>query len=64
MDAKIDPNSAIIKETGDSPYANIVVVRNGDKDRDDIQKLIKALTSDDDKEFIKEKYNGAVIPAF
>lgn len=64
LDAKIDPNSAIIKETGDSPYANIVVVRNGDKDRDDIQKLIKALTSDDVKEFIKEKYNGAVIPAF
>ena len=64
LDAKIDPKSAIIKEKGDSPYANIVVVRSGDKDREDIQKLIKALTSDDVKKFIEEKYNGAVVPAF
>jgi len=64
LDAKIDPKSAIIKETGDSPYANIVVVRKGDEDREDIKKLIKVLTSDDVKKFIEDKYDGAVVPAF
>ncbi|MDR3595717.1 MetQ/NlpA family ABC transporter substrate-binding protein [Clostridium sp.] len=64
LDAKIDPNTALIRESGDSPYANIVVVRKGDKDRPEIQALIKALTSDDVKSFIKEKYGVAVVPAF
>lgn len=64
LDAKIDPNTALIRESGDSPYANIVVVRKGDKDRPEIQALIKALTSDDVKSFIKEQYGVAVVPAF
>ncbi len=64
LDAKIDPNTALIREDGDSPYANIVVVRKGDKDRPEIQALVKALTSDDVKKFIKEQYGVAVVPAF
>lgn len=64
LDAKIDPETAIIRESGDSPYANIVVVRKGDKDREEIKALMAALTSDDVKSFLKEKYGSAVIPAF
>ncbi|AGF55199.1 MetQ/NlpA family ABC transporter substrate-binding protein [Clostridium saccharoperbutylacetonicum] len=64
LDAKIDPNTALIRESGDSPYANIVVVRKGDKDRPEIQALVKALTSDDVKNFIKQQYGVAVVPAF
>ena len=64
LDAKIDPKTALIRESGDSPYANIVVVRKGDKDRTEIKALVKALTSDDVKSFIKEKYGVAVVPAF
>ncbi|MFT8349877.1 MetQ/NlpA family ABC transporter substrate-binding protein [Clostridium saccharoperbutylacetonicum] len=64
LDAKIDPNTALIRESGDSPYANIVVVRKGDKDRTEIQALVKALTSDDVKSFIKQQYGVAVVPAF
>ena len=64
LDAKIDPNTAVIRESGDSPYANIVVVRKGDKDRAAIKSLIKALTSDDVKSFLKEKFGVAVVPAF
>lgn len=64
LDAKIDPNTALIREDGNSPYANIVVVRKGDKDRPEIQALVKALTSDDVKNFIKEQYGVAVVPAF
>lgn len=64
LDAKIDPNTALIRESGDSPYANVIVVRKGDKDKEDIKALIKALNSDDVKNFIKEKYGVAVVPAF
>lgn len=64
LDAKIDPETALIRESGDSPYANIVVVRKGDKDREEIKALMAALTSDDVKSFLKEKYGSAVIPAF
>jgi len=64
LDAKIDPSTALVRESGDSPYANIVVVRKGDKDRAEIKSIIKALTSDDVKSFIQEKYGVAVVPAF
>lgn len=64
LDAKIDPSIALVRESGDSPYANIVVVRKGDKDRAEIKSLIKALTSDDVKSFLQEKYGVAVVPAF
>lgn len=57
-------DSAIVREEGDSPYANIVVVRNGDENREEIKALIEALTTDDVKNFIKEKYGSAVVTAF
>ena len=64
IEAGMDTETAIVKETGDSPYANIVVVRKGDKNREDIKALIDVLTTDEVKEFIKEKYGANVVPAF
>lgn len=64
LEAKIDPNTALIREDAKSPYANIVVVREEDKDKESIKKLIKVLQTDDVKKFIKEKYGVAVVPAF
>lgn len=60
----MDTETAIVKETGDSPYANIVVVRKGDTNREDIKALIDVLTTDEVKEFIQEKYGANVVPAF
>ncbi len=60
----MDTNNAIIKETGDSPYANIIVVRKDDENREDIKTLVETLTTDDVKKFIKEKYGSNVVPAF
>ncbi len=54
---------ALFMESKDSPYANIVAVRSGDK-REDLQKLAKALTSPEMRKFIEDKYQGAVVPAF
>ena len=50
-------------ESKDSPYANIVAVRKGDR-RVELQKLARVLTSPEVKKYIDEKYQGAVVPAF
>ncbi|WP_129595964.1 MetQ/NlpA family ABC transporter substrate-binding protein [Anaerophilus nitritogenes] len=55
---------ALLIEGEDSPYANIVAIRSEDQDSEIIQKLMKALQSDDVKKFIEENYKGAIIPAF
>lgn len=64
LDAKIDPNSAFFREDANSPYANIIVVRKGDENRPEIQKLVAALQTPEVKQFIKDKYGVAVVPAF
>ncbi|HZK25918.1 MAG TPA: MetQ/NlpA family ABC transporter substrate-binding protein [Thermoclostridium sp.] len=45
-------------------YANIVVVKEGNEQTEEIKALVKALQSEEIKNFINEKYNGAVIPTF
>jgi D-methionine transport system substrate-binding protein len=59
---------AIAVETKDSlaadTYGNIIAVRKGDENRDDIKALVKALQSDTVKKFIEDKYEGAVVPKF
>lgn len=43
-------------------YANIIAIRNEDKDNEAIKKLVEVLKSDEIKQFINEKYEGAVVP--
>ena len=64
IESGLDPEKAIVREGKDSPYANIVVVRNGDENREDIKELINLLQTEEVKQFLKEKYGSAVIPAF
>jgi len=45
-------------------YGNVVAVRKGDENRPEIQKLTEVLQSPEVKEFINEKYAGAVVPTF
>ena len=65
MNANLNPvNDALFMEDKTSPYVNIVVVRNGDEEREEIKTLINELQSDKMKKFIEEKYKGAIVPAF
>ncbi|MCI6158200.1 MAG: MetQ/NlpA family ABC transporter substrate-binding protein, partial [Selenomonadaceae bacterium] len=65
MQINLDPTKdAMFIEDSTSPYVNIIAVRDGDQDRPEIQALIKALQSQEIKDFIKEKYKGAVVAAF
>lgn len=65
LQAKLHPlTDALALEPPNSPYANVVVVRAGEQNREEFQKLKKALHSEKVKQFILEKYKGAIIPAF
>ena len=65
MQADLVPTrDALFMEDKTSPYVNILVVRQGDEKRPEIQALMKALHSEAVKKFINEKYKGAIIPAF
>ena len=65
MQVPLDPTKdALFIEDSTSPYVNIIAVREGDENRPEIQALIKVLHSDEIKNFINEKYKGAVVPAF
>ncbi|MCY1444539.1 D-methionine-binding lipoprotein MetQ [compost metagenome] len=65
LEAKLNPEKdALAIEGSDSPYVNILVARPDNKDSDDMKKLAAALHSPEVKQFINEKYKGAVVPAF
>lgn len=57
-------NDTIAMEEADSPYVNIIVVRQGDQDEDWAKKLVEAYHSDEVKAFIDEKYDGAVLTSW
>lgn len=64
LDGGLNPvDDSIVIEDGESPYANLVAVRSGDEEREDIQKLMEVLQGDEIKQFIEDNYEGAVIPA-
>ncbi|CDZ95157.1 MULTISPECIES: MetQ/NlpA family ABC transporter substrate-binding protein [Pseudomonadaceae] len=65
LEAKLNPTEdALVIEGSDSPYVNILVARPDNKDSEAMQKLAAALHSEEVRQFITEKYQGAVVPAF
>ena len=65
LEAGLNPaEDALVIEGANSPYVNILVARPDNKDSDAMQKLAAALTSEEVRQFIEEKYEGAVVPAF
>lgn len=61
-------NKVITTESKDSDsaktYANILAVREGDQNREEIQALVNALQSDTVRDYINNTYNGTVVPVF
>lgn len=49
-------------ETAGKQFGNIIAIRSEDKDSPKIKALIKALNTEDVKNFINEKYDGIVVP--
>lgn len=61
IDAGLVPAKDSIYLEKDSPYVNILAVRAEDKDRPEIQKLVKAYQSNEIMQFIETKYQGSVV---
>jgi D-methionine transport system substrate-binding protein len=65
LEAGLNPvEDGLVVEGKDSPYANIVAVREGEENEEKFVKLMEALQSDEIKTYIEENYNGGVVPAF
>ncbi|SUA64914.1 29 kDa protein [Oligella urethralis] len=65
IEAGLNPlEDALIIEGSESPYANLVAVKAGNEKDGRVEKLLKALQSEDVKKFIADEYKGAVVPAF
>ena len=65
LEAGFNPTEdALAIEDADSPYVNIVAVKEGNENNPAVLALVDALQSDAVRDFINETYGGAVVPAF
>lgn len=66
LEGGLKVENALAVEAADSlaatTYANIIAVRQGDENREDIKALVEVLKSDEIKTFIKDNFKGAVVP--
>ncbi|UII55446.1 MetQ/NlpA family ABC transporter substrate-binding protein [Cytobacillus spongiae] len=63
IDAGLNPTEdAIAIEGEQSPYVNVIAVRSGDENSEEINALVEVLRSKEIQDFILEKYEGAVVP--
>ena len=62
LGADLSADLVLQTEAGDSPYVNVLVVKEGNENSDKTKVLVDAITSQDVKDYITEKYNGEVIP--
>ncbi|TAL95901.1 MAG: MetQ/NlpA family lipoprotein [Paraburkholderia sp.] len=46
------------------PYANLIAVREQDRDKPWVKKLVAAYESDDVRRFLDTQFKGAIVPAF
>lgn len=64
LEAGIDTNSALIVEKGKSLYIEFLVARPDNINDPGLQKLAKALNSDEVRQFILTRYKGQIAPGF
>ena len=65
IEAKLNPlKDSLFIEDASSPYANLLVAREDNATSPAIKKLAAALNSPEVRQFLADKYLGAVVPAF
>jgi len=63
IEAGLNPSKdSIALESSDSPYANIIAVKKGDENKEEIKALIEVLRSEEIQKFILEEWEGSVVP--
>ena len=67
IEGGLSVKDALATEDSDSvaaeTYANVIAVKEGNENNEAIKKLVKVLQSQEIKDFINSKYDGAVVPA-
>lgn len=61
LSAGLNPKDAIAQESTKSPYVNILAVREQDKDKPWVAKLVKAYHSEAVRNYIQTEFKGAVL---
>lgn len=65
LEAGLDANDYLIRENSrDSIFANVICIKETNKDNKPIRKLVEILETDKVRKFIEETYKGTIIPAF
>lgn len=65
LSAGLNPGKdAIAQENAKSPYVNLLAVREQDKDKPWVAKLVKAYQSEDIRKYVQAEFKGAVITGF
>lgn len=65
LEAGFNPvQDAIFLEGAESPYVNVIAIREEDLESEALRELAAVLNSPEVREFILNSYGGAVVPAF
>ena len=65
LNANLNPkHDALVLESKDSPYTNYIVIKAGNENSLKTKALNKAILSPEVKQFIENKYKGAILPSF
>ncbi len=62
LGANLGSDLILLTEAGDSPYVNVIVVKEGNENTDKTKALVDAVSSQEVKDYITKTYNGEVIP--
>ncbi|MFZ0475822.1 MAG: MetQ/NlpA family ABC transporter substrate-binding protein [Halobacillus sp.] len=63
IEADLNPSEdSLILEGSESPYVNVIAAQSKDKDSEALKTLVEVLRSEEIQSFMKEEYNGAVVP--
>jgi D-methionine transport system substrate-binding protein len=66
LQARLNPgrDAIAIESRTNNPYGNVIAVRAGDKDRPVFKTLVAAYQSEEVRQFILTRFDGAILPVF
>ena len=57
----VPARDSLILESSESPYVNVIVVREGEEDRPEFRILVESYQNDKVKNFVEERFGGAIV---
>ena len=57
----VPARDALFVESKDSPYVNIIVVREGEEDRPEFKILVESYNNDEVRRFVEERFRGEIV---